>query len=73
MRERKTIDTHKGEFIGVYVPGGLKTLLRKRAAGEHRTLSQELNRLLTIAEFGEPLSWAEVERRTAPEQREEAA
>ena len=32
----------KGVFIGAYVPNDLKETLRRRAAAEHRTLSQEI-------------------------------
>ena len=33
----------KGVFIGAYVPHELKESLRRRAAAEHRTLSQEIH------------------------------
>ena len=36
----------KGVFIGAYVPNELKESLRRRAAAEHRTLSQEITRIL---------------------------
>jgi len=36
----------KGVFIGAYVPNHLKESLRRRAAAEHRTLSQEITRIL---------------------------
>ena len=36
----------KGVFIGAYVPNELKESLRRRAAAEHRTLSQEITRNL---------------------------
>ena len=32
----------KGVFIGAYVPHDLKESLRRKAASEHRTLSQEI-------------------------------
>ena len=32
----------KGVFIGAYVPQELKESLKRRAAAEHRTLSQEI-------------------------------
>ncbi len=35
----------KGVFIGAYVPNHLKESLRRRAAAEHRTLSQEITRI----------------------------
>ena len=42
----------KGVFIGAYVPNDLKETLRRRAAAEHRTLSQEITRILTEAVHG---------------------
>ena len=36
----------KGVFIGAYVPAELKESLKRRAATEHRTLSQEITRIL---------------------------
>ena len=42
----------KGVFIGAYVPNELKESLRRRAAAEHRTLSQEITRILTEAVHG---------------------
>ena len=39
----------KGVFIGAYVPNHLKESLRRRAAAEHRTLSQEITRILEEA------------------------
>ncbi|MCA1594222.1 MAG: hypothetical protein LC754_16665 [Acidobacteria bacterium] len=36
----------KGVFIGAYVPADLKKSLQQRAASEHRTLSQEITRIL---------------------------
>src|SRR5205809_578982 len=45
----------KGVFIGAYVPNELKESLRRRAAGEHRTLSQELTRILIEAVHGKGL------------------
>ena len=37
-----TMANRKGVFIGAYVPNELKESLRRRAALEHRTLSQEI-------------------------------
>ena len=45
----------KGVFIGAYVPNELKESLRRRAAGEHRTLSQEITRILVEAVHGKGL------------------
>ena len=42
----------KGVFIGAYVPNELKESLRRRAAAEHRTLSQEITRILVEAVHG---------------------
>jgi hypothetical protein len=40
----------KGVFIGAYVPNHLKESLRRRAAAEHRTLSQEITRIRSTHE-----------------------
>ncbi len=45
----------KGVFIGAYVPNHLKESLRRRAAAEHRTLSQEITRILEEAVHGKGL------------------
>ncbi len=45
----------KGVFIGAYVPNELKESLRRRAAAEHRTLSQEITRILIEAVHGKGL------------------
>ena len=58
----------KGVFIGAYVPNDLKETLRRRAAAEHRTLSQEITRILEEAVKGPRLPPNFVERR-APGQR----
>jgi len=42
----------KGVFIGAYVPNELKKSLRRRAATEHRTLSQKITRILGKAVHG---------------------
>jgi hypothetical protein len=54
----------KGVFIGAYVPNDLKESLRRRAAGEHRTLSQEITRILTEAIHGRNLPPGSIDRRT---------
>ncbi|HEY6233291.1 MAG TPA: hypothetical protein VIW64_18650 [Pyrinomonadaceae bacterium] len=54
----------KGVFIGAYVPNHLKESLRRRAAAEHRTLSQEITRILEEAVHGKGLPPGSVDRRT---------
>jgi plasmid stability protein len=53
----------KGVFIGAYVPGHLKESLRRRAAAEHRTLSQEITRILEEAVHGRGLPAGSIDRR----------
>lgn len=53
----------KGVFIGAYVPADLKESLRKRASAEHRTLSQEITRILEEAVKGPRLPPGFVDRR----------
>ncbi len=53
----------KGVFIGAYVPNELKESLRRRAAAEHRTLSQEITRILIEAVHGTGLPPGGVDRR----------
>jgi plasmid stability protein len=53
----------KGVFIGAYVPRDLKETLQRRAAAEHRTLSQEITRILTEAVHGKQLPPGMVDRR----------
>ena len=53
----------KGVFIGAYVPNELKESLRRLAAGEHRTLSQEITRILTEAIHGRTLPPGSIDRR----------
>lgn len=53
----------KGVFIGAYVPLELKESLRRRAASEHRTLSQEITRILTEAVHGKSLPAGSIDRR----------
>ncbi len=62
----------KGVFIGAYVPNELKESLRRRAAAEHRTLSQEITRILVEAVHGQGLPTGSVDRRdnaTTPRRR----
>jgi len=54
----------KGVFIGAYVPKELKESLQRRAAAEHRTLSQEITRILVEAVHGKGLPTGSVDRRT---------
>jgi hypothetical protein len=53
----------KGVFIGAYVPVELKESLQRRAATEHRTLSQEITRILTEAVHGKSLPAGSIDRR----------
>lgn len=55
----------KGVFIGAYVSNELKESLRRRAAAEHRTLSQEITRILVEAVHGQGLPTGSVDRRAA--------
>ena len=58
----------KGVFIGAYVPNHLKESLRRRAAAEHRTLSQEITRILEEAVHGRGLPPGSLDRRTKDSQ-----
>ena len=63
----------KGVFIGAYVPSELKKALQQRATSEHRTLSQEITRILEEAVKGPRLPPNFVERRgsgSAPRRRD---
>lgn len=53
----------KGVFIGAYVPSDLKRALQQRAAAEHRTLSQEITRILEEAVKGKRLPPGVIDRR----------
>ena len=53
----------KGVFIGAYVPNQLKEALQQRARAEHRTLSQEITRILEEAIKGRRLPPGFVDRR----------
>src|SRR4028119_2391179 len=52
----------KGVFIGAYVPNDLKETLQRRAAAEHRTLSQEITRILSEAVHGKQLPPGMIDR-----------
>lgn len=56
----------KGVFIGAYVPNDLKLALQQRARAEHRTLSQEITRILEEAIKGKKLPPGTIDRRAAP-------
>ena len=58
----------KGVFIGAYVPNHLKESLRRRAAAEHRTLSQEITRILEEAVHGRGLPPGSLDRRNKESQ-----
>ena len=58
----------KGVFIGAYVPNHLKESLRRRAAAEHRTLSQEITRILEEAVHGRGLPAGSIDRRVRESQ-----
>ena len=53
----------KGVFIGAYVPHELKESLQRRAAADHRTLSQEVTRILLEAVHGRTLPPGFADRR----------
>ena len=53
----------KGVFIGAYVPNDLKEALQQRARAEHRTLSQEITRILEEAIKGKRLPPGTIDRR----------
>ena len=53
----------RGVFIGAYVPSDLKRALQQRAASEHRTLSQEITRILEEAVRGARLPPGFTDRR----------
>ena len=56
----------KGVFIGAYVPNDLKEALQQRAKAEHRTLSQEITRILEEAIKGKKLPPGTIDRRGGP-------
>ena len=71
-RGRTDMANRKGVFIGAYVPNHLKESLRRRAAAEHRTLSQEITRILEEAVHGKGLPAGSIDRRnkeTTPRRR----
>jgi len=57
------VANRKGVFIGAYVPSELKESLRRRGAAEHRTLAQEITRILIEAAHGKGLPPGSVDRR----------
>jgi len=65
---RQEMANRKGVFIGAYVPNHLKESLRRRAAAEHRTLSQEITRILEEAVHGRGLPAGSIDRRTKDSQ-----
>src|SRR5690348_2449931 len=72
QKEIPYMANRKGVFIGAYVPNELKESLRRRAAAEHRTLSQEITRILVEAVHGKGLPAGSVDRRgntTVPRRR----
>ncbi len=62
---RTSMVNRKGVFIGAYVPADLKNALQRRAVSEHRTLSQEITRILTEAVHGRSLPPGAIDRRTS--------
>jgi hypothetical protein len=60
----KEMANRKGVFIGAYVPNQLKEALQQRAKSEHRTLSQEITRILEEAIKGKRLPPGTIDRRT---------
>ena len=62
-RHRGKMANRKGVFIGAYVPNQLKEALQQRAKAEHRTLSQEITRILEEAIRGRRLPPGFVDRR----------
>src|SRR6476660_10465975 len=69
LKERpRKMANRKGVFIGAYVPNHLKESLRRRAAAEHRTLSQEITRILEEAVHGRGLPPGSIDRRTRDSQ-----
>jgi hypothetical protein len=61
---RQKMANRKGVFIGAYVPNHLKESLKRRAAAEHRTLSQEITRILEEAVHGKGLPVGSIDRRS---------
>ncbi len=68
IKEADRMANRKGVFIGAYVPNHLKESLRRRAAAEHRTLSQEITRILEEAVHGRGLPPGSLDRRTKDSQ-----
>ena len=55
--------TNKGVFIGAHVPAELKQSLERLARAEHRTVSQEIEVILTEAVHGHQLPPGSIDRR----------
>lgn len=55
--------TNKAVFIGAYVPAELKQSLERLARAEHRTVSQEIEVILTEAVHGYQLPPGSIDRR----------
>ena len=62
-RHTREMANRKGVFIGAYVPNQLKEALQQRARAEHRTLSQEITRILEEAIRGKRLPPGFIDRR----------
>ena len=62
-RQPDEMANRKGVFIGAYVPSELKQALQQRAKAEHRTLSQEITRILEEAIKGRRLPPGFIDRR----------
>lgn len=60
---KREMANRKGVFIGAYVPNQLKEALQQRAKSEHRTLSQEITRILEEAIKGKRLPPGTIDRR----------
>ena len=50
----------QGVYLGAYVPTELKKKLKQQAAQQHRTLSQEVIRILTKAVYKKAVPFEEV-------------
>ena len=62
MRGAGKRTNRKGVFIGAYIPAELKESLQRRARADHRTLSQEITKILTEALYGVELPPGSPER-----------
>jgi plasmid stability protein len=50
----------QGKYLGCYIPEDLKAKLKERAAKAHRSLSQEVIRILTKAIYKKAVPFGEV-------------